>query len=107
MSRIQAGALPEPPQFDSKNPDRIFQSALMARLSDPDVLNPIVDSLLTQAMHGNIKAIGMVRDSIGEKPAPTRSGADTHVTVTFGDGVHVEGGRLVQTSAEEMSDFAD
>lgn len=107
MSRLQAADLPEPPQYDSKNPSRIFQTALMARLSDPAILDPIVDSLIAQAQRGSIKAIAMVRDSIGEKPAPTRPGPDAHVTVTFGDGAQVIDGQLVYTSAEDSMGYAD
>ena len=103
MSRIQANGLPDPPPIDDKNPNKIFQSALMAKLSNPDVLNPIVDELINQAKGGSLKAIAMVRDSIGEKPAPSRTIPDSHITVTFGEGSRGE----AHISTEEMSRYGD
>ena len=106
MARVQAAGLPTPPPIDDKNPNKIFQSALMAKLSDPARLDNVIESLVKKAEDGNLKAIGMIRDSTGEKPAPSRAIPDMDITVTFGS----EGARGtsdVVPSPEEVAAYGD
>lgn len=79
--RQQASGLPD--LQPTENKVRVVEAALLARLQDPKILNSIIEPVIEKAQQGSLRAFTIIRDSIGEKPAPSRPQPDQNINVTI------------------------